>query len=80
MARRRKRKREKGGAPAADLASEPAEQARAPAAAADASDAPTGSDELAPFQVGLAVSASFFPVSCVTYLATMGHSCVISGK
>ena len=52
MARRRKRKREKGGAPAADPASEPAEQARAPADAADASNAPTASDELAPFQVG----------------------------
>lgn len=66
MARRRKRKREKGGASAADPAAEPAEQGRVPATAADASDAPTASDELAPFQVGLAVSASS-PVSKRAY-------------
>ena len=53
MARRRKRKREKGGASPADPASEPAEQRPAPAIVADARDAPTASDELAPFQVEL---------------------------
>ncbi|KAK9845965.1 hypothetical protein WJX81_007060 [Elliptochloris bilobata] len=51
MARRRKRKREKGAAPAPNPAPGLAAEVPAAAAAPDAGDAPSASDELAPLQV-----------------------------